>query len=368
MRHVRCCLFVILAVWGAFSTGCSRDEPAQWLTMPLDQTGLVEPLPEFRSMAALIESGSSTWFVKIAAPVGIVNEVAGPVKELIETIEFDQADEPKLVLPENWWTSRTHPDRFMTVMIPMQSGDPAQVAISRLSGSQDLLMNVNRWRRQISLAPAESLEGQLEPVKSPAGEWKLFDQVGLWNPEAPMGGAGPAAGATGPPAGKPEIETQPAIAGAVPTPKDFTRDPDSAFVVASFRRETSDGKVRLSVSELPAELNSWETSVASWVSESEITGLDQTAVEKRASDMKVGGFPAQKLDLLVEDSESAKAVIGVRIVCGDQAVYVKLSGDRKAVQANAAAVELVCESLKLQGLSNREVQANDNGSSDKKDQ
>lgn len=369
MRHVRCCGLVVLAGWAIIAAGCKREEPPiQRLTMRLDQTGMVETLPEFRSIAAMTATETSTWFVKIAAPVGVVNEVAEPVKTFIASIGFDQANEPEFVLPEKWWVSRSHPDRFLTVMIPMQSGDPAEVAFTRLSGNQDLLMNVNRWRRQISMPPSESVEGQLEAIPSPGGEWNLFDQTGLWNPNGVMGTAAQTTGGAKQAANSLPNDATQAIAEAIPTPKDFARDPDSSFVVASFRRETVDGKVRLSVSELPAELNSWETSVASWISEAEITGLDQAAIEKRTTMLTVGEFPARKLDLLVDNNESAKAVIGVRIECGEQAVYVKLSGDRAAVQANAAVVEMVYVSLSLQGDTKPDVGAGENESTDKADQ
>ncbi len=337
--------------------GCRpQPEPVRKVVVPLWQTGLAESPVHSRMLAAIALRDDATWTFKLVGPVAKVAELAEQVAGFLKAVEFDEAGEPAWTLPEGWTTHRRNADRFVTLEIPVQSGDPVELAVARLSAGQDLLANINRWRNQLSLKPVATgeIETSVERVAGADGELVVFDATGEWKQSAAMppfaggqmpGGALPG-GATSleQPA---EGEAAAAIVGEIATPEGWSRDPDSPMVVASFRRQSDRGDVRLAISELPAALNSWDNSVGSWASEAGLEGKSPDELRGMGKAVEVGGLPGQRLELAGPEGDGARAVIGIRVECGQRAIYLKLTGDRAAVLDAVPVLEQFCVELKL---------------------
>lgn len=347
---------VLSALTGLVLAGCRpQAEQVQKVVVPLWQTGLAESPVHSRMVAAIALREDATWTFKLLGPVAKVAELAGPVNEFLKAVEFDGAGEPVWKLPDGWTTHRRNPDRFVTIEIPVQSGDPVELAVARLAAGQDLLANINRWRNQLSLTPlaADGLEAGISRVASAGGELVVFDATGEWNQSAAMppfaggqmpGGVMPGGASAGE---DPPGDADAAITGEISTPEGWTRDADSPMVVASFRRQSEKGSVRLAISELPAALNSWDNSVGSWASEA---GLETTSPEElrgKSTPVEIGGLPGQRIELAGPEGDGARAVIGLRVESGSRAVYFKLTGDRAAVLEAAPVLEQLGRELKL---------------------
>lgn len=164
---------------------------------------LVGPQPEesegvrFRTLAAIFPAAERTWFLKATG----VSETLEPHRDafvkLCESIRFaapGRAAAPTTppsgaeatagglhwgALPDGW--KQDDKPRAMSVASFTISGDgrEAVLTITPLGGSQDLLANINRWRRQVGLGPLADLSSDPPAsIKIAGDEGRLVDIAG----------------------------------------------------------------------------------------------------------------------------------------------------------------------------------------------
>ena len=179
------------------------DNSSKHPTMPMAEQ------VETRMAVAIFEQSDAAWFFKVSGPVDQVDSTEKVWQEFIANVTFENG-QPKWETPDSWSTSGPKPMRFATLLIN-DSKPPLELMISSLSAGQDLLLNVNRWRRQIGLSPAtkDDLESQLKKLSSTAGDYLMFDQIGTGSGSMspPFAGGAPFAGGMAPFAGGPSIAT-----------------------------------------------------------------------------------------------------------------------------------------------------------------
>jgi hypothetical protein len=83
--------------------------------------------------------------------------------------------------PASWQAQEASGLRQGSYLVPGAEGASAEVSIVSFAGvGGDDLANINRWRGQLKLAPisAEELSGQLQALRTPAGEFAVADIAG----------------------------------------------------------------------------------------------------------------------------------------------------------------------------------------------
>jgi hypothetical protein len=148
--------------------------------------GAGEPM---RMLAAIFPAQTNTWFIKATAASPMIEAQKDGFVTLCESVRFADADAvadaaPPLppadiappaaaappapgapawgTLPAGW--SQDEPPKPMSVASFTIAGE-ASLTVTPLGGAQDVLANVNRWRRQVGLEPVGALEDQApEPI------------------------------------------------------------------------------------------------------------------------------------------------------------------------------------------------------------
>jgi len=167
------------------------------LQAPLPAQTRHEGSPTDRMLAATVVQGQQVWFFKATGPVARLDDaVARRFREFLMTVHFNSSGEPEWELPSGWSTGAPAAARFATLLV----GDNVEVTVIALpapAGAFDpyLLMNVNRWRGQLSLSPLRALADSLETIGLPGGQTAHFVDLQGWQSTAAPPMQGPFAGA-----------------------------------------------------------------------------------------------------------------------------------------------------------------------------
>ena len=142
---------------GSAMSGAARDSIAPFAGGAATAGILGDKTPK-RMLAAIVPQGDRTWFFKLVGPDEPVVRQDENFLAFITSLKFRTGDsDPEWDLPEGW---EQHPGvkmRFATVRIG--SGEDrlelSVIPLSTAPGDYDeyVLMNVNRWRRELQLQP-----------------------------------------------------------------------------------------------------------------------------------------------------------------------------------------------------------------------
>ena len=146
--------------------------------------------PRPRMLAAIFPADRQTWFIKTTAHAPVLADHSEAFVTLCESVRFSGAaamDEggarspaappagpvsPTWELLPDGWSVDASPAAMSVASFTVRVGSQeASLSITPLGGTQDLLANVNRWRRQVGLEPlaelAESPPASLEVAGRP---------------------------------------------------------------------------------------------------------------------------------------------------------------------------------------------------------
>lgn len=322
------------------STGLGGDTSAQ--KMP----SATENGEKDRMVVALASRDDATWFFKLNGPVSRIDETEDQWRSFLENISFDESGKPVWKLPEGWTTAGQKPMRFATLVIDANA-PPVELAVSSLAAGQDLLLNVNRWRGQLGLDPADEtdLKDLLTSIQAGEQELKLFDATGkmsggMMAPFARMGNR----------MGSSDSSARPKKANGdivFTAPDGWERGEPSPFLKARFSKTDGDQTAQISVSSLPAAANKWLPNAARWAAQ---VGLDPTNEAKLiglTEAVTVDGVDGKLIRLIPEDEEGTKATIAAMIPKGPNAWFLKLTGDRELVSRSDQVFAEFMKTVKL---------------------
>lgn len=165
-----------------------------------------QPTP--RMLAAIFPAGDSTWFIKTINSEAALQQHRDAFVEFCRSVRFGAAGgmlppgHPPMPstpaaaappppagrgpgapiwasLPEGWSPSDAPVAMSVASFIVGEGDESATVTITPLGGAQDLLSNVNRWRRQVGLGPLASLQDDPPAAIDVGGEpGSLVDVAG----------------------------------------------------------------------------------------------------------------------------------------------------------------------------------------------
>jgi hypothetical protein len=183
------------------------DNTAQRLTTALgdvvvvDLAGLpkdADPARDGRIIAAMVTSGGSTLFFKMRGNAGLaetqkadfIKWVAAVCNAQTETKSAPMAAMPgqdagapqiKWKTPEGWTKVPPSAMRYASFSAPAANGDKIDISVITFAGDGGSdADNVNRWRGQIGLAPADenTVTSQIAPLKAPDTTFSTTDIAG----------------------------------------------------------------------------------------------------------------------------------------------------------------------------------------------
>ncbi len=345
--------------------GCQREEPVITYSIPTTVPAQLRVGNE-RMLAAMVPRGELVWFFKVTGPEAAIERIETEFKQFVTNIEFD-SDAPKLdTLPEGWQKAGEKAMRFASIDI-MTPEKQLDLSISNLVRGDDwdeqVAMNVNRWRGQLSLEPSTEKWAEGQPIEVPAsdGESVWVDLVGE---------PGSGSSMSPPFAGQPPIAGMPAAssAGSIPPPATASADASESSS-SKIQYETPVGwragnmtmmrwaAFNAGPDESPAELTvmpaggNLRDNVARWIGQVRSEGAADEVVDEAlaaAQKIEVDGRPAQRFLLHGAEPESGTAIDATIIPLEDgMSLFVKMTGPAKTVIEQSQAIADFLKSIKL---------------------
>ncbi len=115
---------------------------------------------------AIVPNGESAWFFKLRGDAELTRKFSDEFREIVEGVTFDEAGKPQWTLPEQW---RESPGGGFTYAKWIEQSSGLEATVSVLSINSDwqpyIVVNVNRWRGQVSL-PGQQWDAMAEELET----------------------------------------------------------------------------------------------------------------------------------------------------------------------------------------------------------
>ncbi|MEM9410375.1 MAG: hypothetical protein AAGA30_04635 [Planctomycetota bacterium] len=264
-----------------------------------------------RMVVGIAEREDATWFLKVLGPKPLVDLSTPKWSEVFQSLNFGEDGKPTWETPDGWRLGPTKPMRFATLT---NANGSLEIVISSLGPNQNMLDNVNRWRGQLDLAKISGDKLELGVKKAKFGELKLFDAVS-------EGSEGP-----GPTQATAEIKRGFEFQIA----EGWIEGPTNPMVQLRLKRKSGTAEPQITVTSLSAAANKWLPNARRWAQQ---VAADSSleAIQKVSSEIMIDGNPGNKIRLVLEEKEGAKALIGIMFVRDNLAWFLKFFGPRDQV-------------------------------------
>jgi len=379
--------FLLLApAFAVFSAGCVDPEPVRTYRAPkqfpqereinlakLKKLGESESAqqPERRMLAAIAFGNSHAWAFKLEGPADSVAPEVETFFEFMRRVgprlqEFTGfvalariqergdprpawAEDVHFYLPPRWsivphreWKDSPGAGLRTATLRLQGAKEPLTMTVSRLplprrkaDGSFDqaqyALMNLNRWRKQLSQKPIDrdELQDHLAQIyPDHGGRVLLFHVTG--SPTADQV-RGPADSPL--PPNHPPVRPQRSLPFAFTAPESWTSTSGVSFSLASFGITTGGGSALVTVSRLPLT-NTVPANVARWRGQVGLPAVSEAEIASAVQPVEIGGESAAYVELLgPSDAARREAIFGAILRRDDGTWFFKMRGDVSVVQA-----------------------------------
>ncbi len=342
-----------------FLAGCQDEPTIETVTLPISKSGLpIAKSTESRMVVAMSNRPEATWFFKITGPAVVVDQLENEWIDILKSVQYNDANKPSWDSPKNWESSTPSEGRFATLRNRSVKGQIVELAISSLGPKQDLVMNLNRWRGQLGLAPIgdSQLEDEVGELEHQGGAFMMFDRKGTLSQGLTPPFAGGGMNATPPTATAPKTTssgttnpepTNPEPTVQYETPAGWVVKKNVPVVAVRLEKSVGDQVLQISVTPMTSTLAPWENSATSWVAESGTSNAPQEIIAATSQKFEISGKPAQRIDL-IDLPDAKKAVVGVRVDAGDQAWFIKMAGPNESVKEALQDFASFLDSLKFE--------------------
>lgn len=386
-------------------SGCDQTPPIRQYTINTELPAALHS--EDRMLGAIVPQADEVWFFKLVGPREAVDPIETELREFIEAVRFADGQPDLAALPEGWIRGGERAMRFATLLIPTPSRE-LELTVSQLPKTGDwdeqVAMNVNRWREQISLESSEERWAGAQPLQAadsgdPADDTAAAGEAAAWVDLTGSMGAGPsmsglmsemgAGGRGGLPPGHPEIPSGSAnsagasaagsstagsgAAGSPPASSDSATTADSAasensaglkydapadwragkmsmMRLAAFEFGPEDQVAELTIIQAGGDLRG---NVDRWLGQirgdSPPSDVVDTALQD-AERLQVGGHDAQRFHLTAGDKTTPESqAIDATIVPleGGMSLFIKATGPAETLVQQRAAIGEFLTSLRL---------------------
>ena len=314
-----------IVFWGLAWTGLSAAVMGCNGPEPLTPYKVAKPRRMLVSTLVDLENNNA-WFIKLDGPTTVVNRHEASFATLLDSIALTEGSEAiSWEVPAGWSESEAGPVQFAALAVD-DSANRIKVTVTRLPIAPDedvdsyLLNNLNRWRRQLSLPPLDSLADAQFEERSVDGQ-KLVE-MSLYGRE-PDGAEENAAGAA--PSPRPPAGGMGSRSLNVDLPEGWEQGASTGVSALSAVVKDGDQSARFTVTPLPA--SPWPANVKRWVGQVGAEEMSDEKILEATKKIDVGGAEAQLIDLVAgPDVEPPRRLIGVRAIRGNTAWFVKFDG------------------------------------------
>lgn len=374
------CLATMGGVLLSSLLGCEPTKPIQSYSIPkpdvVYETNHVDPgapedasgnpLPlDDRMLGAFVPHAQTAWFVKLSGAKDAIAPHAEAFEAFVKSFQFsaDPNAEPTWQAPAGWKQTAGPAPRFATLTIA-DTSPPLEVTVSSLplndgDVSAYVLLNINRWRKQMSLRPIaqQRLAKDSKTLKVAGGNAVYVDMLGKLQ-AAGMPGASPMAGhppiannSAVPSSGQrpsPTAGNSPAADQAkgikFETPAGWKTASKDAFSQVALEAGTGAETVRITFSALAAAASDLTSNVNRWRGQAGLPPVDEAALMANVAKMEIGGAPGSYVELI----GPREAILGAIVVHGDQAWFLKLRGPAAAAQAQQTKFRELLKSIRFE--------------------
>jgi len=175
-----------------------RAQGAGGIMVDLVATAASDGGPPPRMLAAIFRTPTHTWFVKATGPRDVVEKHRAAFIAFCESVRFEAEAAPQAratpvspptpdaaqiptwgALPAGWSEDASPAAMSVASFHISDAAQQAAMTITPLGGTQDLLGNVNRWRRQVGLGPLSTLAADAaRPIEVAGDAGTLVDVAG----------------------------------------------------------------------------------------------------------------------------------------------------------------------------------------------
>jgi hypothetical protein len=341
----------LLALCGAAALlvlGCQQDEIASYRAPKSEPLALGSGQDEgpVRLLAAIVPHGGRTWFFKLSGPPEVVEEHKQEFDTFLGSVHLtDKADKPVEWKAPEGWQEEPHPTaQFAVAELKIGEGDRrATMTITPAGG--DLLTNVNRWRGQIGLPPAEENElGKLTTEGKVGG-----DKATLVDMKGPGGAKGKAPMAPFMAANK-GGGARPAAPLKYTTPPGWDEESDPAPPrVAAFQVSEGGRKAEVTVIPFPGEVGGLRANVDRWRRQVGLGPASDENLKKDLREVEVDGTAAVYADVTGPASAGGSRILAVLVPRGGQSWFFKMQGPADLIERQKPAFEAFVKSVHFEG-------------------
>lgn len=345
----------VLTGWlivGSLLGGCQKAEQTEVYTVPKHETlqtseFLVNyerehPKPE-RMIGLVLPHGSQLWFFKLQGNMEATAAKENDIREFLKSLTFVSDEKPEWKVPAGWRELPGSEMRYATLMI---EGTPElELSVTKFPSRPDLpiteqvVMNINRWRGQLSLPPIDDvdLENQAEEITIANNKGYLINIVGRPKPKPP-GMSRPAPQTTKTDTSERPAEQPSSSPFDYEKPEAWVAGPPTQFAAVSLRISQEDQKASVTVT---AAGGTRLLNVNRWRGQVGLKPLSEEELNATAKKVEVGKLTGD----LHEIVEGDKAILGVIFEDQGQTWYVKMMGDTSLVQRERERFEQFLKTL-----------------------
>ena len=341
----------------ALLSGCGEPEPITRYQVPKEKRIVAPPRghgavgPMRRMVAAIVLHSPKAWFFKITGPDAAVSqpERLQSFLKFIDSVKFvgeGEAAVPEWTLPEGWRREPGSQFRYATIQIG-DDNQPLELAVSSLPLPEGdpapyILKNINRWRGQLRLEPLDQIDPTAGVIqrKLPNRDPVTFVNIAT----------GPASDVAGhPPTGQ---EQPPDNGQAAPltyeTPEGWKPGRTGGLRKAAFEISADGRKAEMTVIDLAPGAAGLLPNINRWRLQIQLGKMTQAQLDKQIQKIKVDGHPGHYIYLVgPEEAKPRSAMLGVIVVAGGRAWFLKLTGDAKLVEREKKRFEQFARSLRF---------------------
>jgi hypothetical protein len=353
-------------------TGCEPKPEISRYTVPKESvidkgvsqvSAAAESVPK-QTLGAIFVHGETGWFFKASDDPAKLTPLTSRLREFVESVRFAAgADaEPTWTMPEGWTREAGNQFRFATIRTGASPTSP-EISVTKLPGPADgdletfVLLNVNRWRNQLTLPPLdkEELKGETEKIKASELEGTWVDITGKGAAGNSM--AAPFAGGAAGPAVRPPVLPGPASTTQATgsgikyaAPEGWKEEPAGGFRKASFKVKDGEQLLDVSVSDLSAQAGELLPNINRWRQQVKLPEIDQAELDKQLQPVKMGDVDGQLIEIVggSADGSGKETILGAIAVHGDKAWFVKARGPAALAAREKARFEQFVRSLQFE--------------------
>jgi hypothetical protein len=305
-----------------------------------------------RLLAAMVPHADRTWFFKLEGPVKVVDAHRKEFDGFMASVHFTDGGTDPMTwkLPAGWEKQDTAAGpRYATIQVGPKD-KKTQLIVSSFRGEVGgLLMNVNRWRKQIGLHPTiqSRLPKYVKDITVDGGPARLVDMTG-------PGGAAPSSSMPPFLQGHPPMEGHPPIGGDMRPPAAaglHYQKPEGwkelenpgPIALKKFRTGTGEEAAEVSVTPLGGDAGGVLANVNRWRGQIGLPSVTQEQADRDLHQITVEGKAAPYADL----SGPEQRMLAVIVSRGDTTWFVKTTGPKNVVAKQKSAFEAFVKSLRF---------------------